>query len=265
MTLRQTKLQLATAHLPTQLDFYEIISYRGSPYFSKKKSLYQNLKSGAVGENLILELLEEYGRRNWTVLRNVWMNKDGDFECDIILLTKFYVYLFEIKHYQKRFTYENGICYYGNREMPRNGIQQARRNRTFLKNICADIVSSDKVRGAILFTGSNCPVDIRTPVDYLDIKDRTEISEFIEQIVAEENRVKEKPLDAERLITRFEQYETMNPYLPIPLISDDMREIRGKISCARCQSFKVSIQHTHIHCACGLHESPRRSYDSYHL
>lgn len=255
MILRKAKLQQATAYLPTQLDFYEILYTRGSSYFSKKKRLYKNLKAGAIGENLVLELLEEYGQRNWTVLRNIWMNKDGDFESDIILLTRFYVYLFEIKHYQKRFTYENGICYYGGREMPQNGIQQARRNCAFLKNICADIVPTEKVRGAILFTGSNCPVDIKTPVDYLDIKDRTEISEFIENIVTEETQTQKRPIDTERLITRFEQYETMNPYLPTPLTQDEMMEIRPGISCARCQNFNVKIHQAYVQCHCGLRES----------
>lgn len=255
MIIKQTELQKASTHLPTQLDFFHILSQRGSAYFSKEKRLYYTLKAGAEGEATVLQLLKEFGRHHWVVLQNVWMNKDGNFESDLILITSHCVYLFEIKHYRKKFTYENGICYYDNNEMPRNGIQQARRNHVYLKNICLDIIPPEQVRAAILFTGKNCDVEIKTAIDYLDIKNRTQIIDFIQKIAIEEEDYLGQPLNADKLIAYFEQYEVMNPYLPTPLTDEEMTEIRGGIYCAHCFNFNLSIHQAYVKCSCGLKES----------
>jgi hypothetical protein len=246
---------MATALQPTQLDFFEILYHRGNAYFSKEKHLYRNLLAGNKGEKIVLQLIEEFGQKDWTVLRNIWLNKDGIFECDLILITRFYLYLIEIKHYQKRFTYENGVCYYDYREMPRNGIEQARRNHVFLREISNGFISPSNVRAAILFTGNNCTVDIKTPIDFLEVKDRTELVEFIEEIAEEEARIQNYPIDTERLIARLEEYEKANPYAPTPLKPEEMTNIRKGMRCMHCHSFNVRIHQAHIECACGLHES----------
>jgi len=255
MKLLHTQLQKETAHLPTQLDFYRILYYRGSSYFSKKKKLYKSLQAGAEGEQLVIDKLKEYGRKHWIVLRNMWMNKNGQFESDIILITSHCVYVFEIKNYTGKFTYENGACLINNREIAHNCVQQARRNYVNIKDICSGLISPKRVKGALLFVGEDNDVEMNTDIDYIDVFNRTQLVGFIKRIVEEEEQYLDYPVDVDSLIARFEQYEISNPYAPDPLTLDEMKEVRGGIYCAHCHTFKVKIHRHKVECDCGLIES----------
>jgi len=255
MKLQQTQLQKETVHLPTQLDFYQILYYRGSSYFSKEKKLYKSLKAGAEGEQLVLDQLREHGRKHWIVLHNVWMDKDGQFESDLILITRHCIYVLEIKNYTGKFTYENGICMINHYEISHNCVQQARRNYVNIKNICRGLINPKKIKGALLFVGEDNEVQMNTDIDYINVFDRIQLVGFIKTIAEEEEQYLNHPIDSAKIIARFEQYEIPNPYAPTPLTLDEMEHIRSGIYCAHCHSYNLEIDKHAVNCPCGLTES----------
>lgn len=74
-------------HLPTQFDFFQILTIRGSDYFTEKKTLFKSLEAGNYGEQKVMKYIQEYAPSHWTVLQNVWLRDFDRFECDLILLT----------------------------------------------------------------------------------------------------------------------------------------------------------------------------------
>lgn len=255
MILQETTLQIENSILPTQLDFYRILAIRGFDYFEREKKLCKSLEAGEEGEKILLKYLKEHGNRNWTVLRNVWLDERGSFECDIILITNHAVYVFEVKNYKGTFSYDNGLCKVGNIEIPNNPIEQARRAYVKVKNICAQLPFNVPVKGALIFVGTDNEVKIHTPVNNIEIIQRNQLINFIREIVAVGNNSYNQQIEPATIISHLEQSEVTNRFAPEPLLKKEMKHIQGGVYCANCHSFDVEIHRHSVECSCGLIES----------
>ena len=102
--------------IPSQFDFLSAANQRGLLKTSSEKNLYRNLEVGAQGEQYVVDMLKKHGQEHWVVLQNLWMDIQGVYESDLILLTSRTPYIFEVKNYDGLFEYEDHRCFLnGNR------------------------------------------------------------------------------------------------------------------------------------------------------
>lgn len=251
----QTSLQQEWKNFPTQLEFLRVLHFRGLSYFKEQKKLYVSLAAGDVGERRVMEYLEAFGGRGWVVLRNVWLNDFGSFECDLILITGHCVYLFEVKNYTGLFEYDQGKCFFEEIETSLNPIAQCRRNVVNVRNILRKFFPNLPIKAAVLFAGDDNDVQIHSAVDDIAIRNRTQLKRFVQGILTEERNTKPHYIPFEKIIAALERFEIPNPYMPEPLTAAELKHVKGGIYCANCQSFEVQISKFKVACSCGLIES----------
>src|SRR5699024_5734842 len=89
MNIRLTAMQELEQKEPTQLDvLHEFDKRKGLKQYPKLKNKLRKLERGYKGEMLLIDYLKKYGESHWVILRNVWLNFFGGFECDVLLITK---------------------------------------------------------------------------------------------------------------------------------------------------------------------------------
>lgn len=254
MQILQTDFQKNTSNLPTMLDFLTVINIRGTNYFNDKKNLYKTVYDGKVGELRVIEYIQTYGNPNWIVLRNIWLNHFGNSECDLILITKYTIYVIEIKNYAGKFTYKNGKCYFNENETTTNPFEQVRKNKVNLQNILKQIYPNLDIQAVTIFAGNDNDVEIQSELHDIKVIIRTQIRSFILQIKnSETNKI--DTLNPQKIIQTLNKFEISNPFMLDPLTPDEMNEIRGGIYCANCNNYNVEFSRLFVHCKCGLTES----------
>ena len=94
---------------------------------------FKRMEAGFYGEEKFHQYLTKFGLEHWTILRNKWLKNDGHFECDFIVITRYAIYVFEVKNYFGKFVYKNGQSYSRGRAITYNPINQARNARLHLQ------------------------------------------------------------------------------------------------------------------------------------
>lgn len=255
MNLIQTTLQKEQIDWPNQLEFLQVIDRRGLTIFSEEKKLCKSLQAGVIGERKLLQYLVTFGSSHWVVLKNLWLKDFKKFECDLLLITKHCIYIFEVKNYQGKFSYKDGKCFFNEVESPLNPLEQVRANAISIRNYLKRHGINLPVKAAVVFTGQDNEVHIHSEIDDIEVVPSSHLRNFIQRLVVEENQSPFHNWSPERLIEVFEKIEILNPFLPEPLAREQMREIKGGIYCANCLSFEVTKTKAAITCACGLKES----------
>lgn len=250
------RLQMADAKFPSAYDFDAICSIRGLDYFKEEKSRFKSLDIGTQGERKVLQYLEDHSPKDWIVLQNIWLKNFDRFECDLILLTRYQVFVIEVKTYQGLFVYEDGRCFYNQTETSLNPFEQIRPNHIHLKNMCWRLSPNIGVQSAVIFAGDDHEVVMKTPLEEIRVVTRNGIRNFIFDIIQQEKRIRANLLDKTAVIEMLEHYEINNPFQPQPLKNTEIEDhIRPGIYCANCHSFQVEIMKNSVICSCGLHES----------
>ena len=95
--------------MPTELEFSTIASHRNLHKTEDEKYKHKRLVKGAIGEEIVFEYLKTYGQKHWIVVRNLWQNYYGEFECDFAIFTGHKFYILEVKNYTGFFTFKDGI------------------------------------------------------------------------------------------------------------------------------------------------------------
>lgn len=241
---------------PSQLDIAHILMKRKKNFDYEEKRSFKRLVSGEAGENVVIEYLKKYGQDHWVVLQNSWLEHFGICECDVVLLTSVGIHLFEVKNYSNSFTYDTGLCYVNGRKIKQNVFSQVEKARSTLKDICNEFSPTIEVSANLVFTGIDCEVAIRTPVNDLNIIARNQLKRNILEIVEEEKQLKfNRKLPLEELVRHIKKYITSNPFLPEPLSPHEIRKLRKGIYCGRCGNFDVLIsKKAYIKCSCGYYE-----------
>lgn len=250
----QLPLQNKNAQLPNQLDFLSVIARRGSSYFAKEKALYKSLHAGHLGEERVIEYIKKYGSSHWRISKNPWFNHLGNFECDLILFTDTFIKILEIKHYSGTFRYDAGKCFFGNKETSLNPIEQVRGNLADTKQMLHKVKPYPNITAAVLFTGDDNDVQIQSVPDEIEIINRTQLRNFITNLVHAENTQPGPPLNLEQIYRELAKYETTSPFMPNPLTPVEMNEIQGGILCGNCHSKQVNIEKFKVSCKCGFVE-----------
>lgn len=260
MELFQTKLSIQDAKRPTELDQLRILCRRKRYVSEDERYQLMRLEAGEAGEETVIQYLREYGCEHWVVLRNVWLSDYGVCECDILLITNHCIYVFEVKNYTGTFTYENGTCLINGRNNKNNCIAQARKAYLNLRDIIQKYARNIKTEGALIFVGIDNMVDIKSPVEDIQVIQRNQLRHFIQKIAEQEQIKAYRPIDKFALIQHLEAQQVSNPYFPKPLTLGEMTEIKKGIYCAHCHSFDVEVgKSQYISCPCGFSEPRDRA------
>lgn len=253
MKIIETSTQKKIAELPTQLDLMEILDKRSGLNY-KEEQKYIRLRDGALGEEDCVKIIASLAKNGWVVIQNLWMDQYGAYESDLILITLYAIYVFEIKNYNGHFEYENGICLVNGQPIPGNCISQIRKAYINMKNICKKAGINVDVHGVLVFIGEHNTVNIHSPVDDIDILLRHQLKKYILQIIQKENHRRRK-IDLHKLLKVFDQKTVPNPYSLDPISEEELKSLRSGIYCANCGNFNLTTDKHYVKCSCGMHES----------
>ena len=254
MILSQTVLQKEVSMLPSSLIFHQAKKDRGLLHTNKEIRNLNRLKRGAIGEEKVFNLFKSEGRKHWVVLRNLWMDDDRSFECDFLVITSNCIYTFEIKHLTGHFIYQNSSCEINGSKMDYDLIQQARKPYIKLRKILDRVSSVIPLKGAIVFSSDKNKVTINSLVADIDVLQMPDLYEYIQRMKQDETANLGEILPVNQLIKIFENYEIVDPFLPEPVSTTDMVNVRKGVYCANCKSYSVEITTNYVICLCGLHE-----------
>lgn len=254
LNIYQTPQQINAANYPTLLDFEEVLFVR-QPYYNDR--YLQNLRAGEAGEQEVIQFLIDYGQSDWTIIRNIWANFFGRFECDLIVMTRLGLLVFEVKNYNGDFVYKDNDCIKDGILLPDNVFTQAKRNFRKVKDLIRKSHSTLKVEGAIIFIGEHNTVTIDSPVTDIKVLRRNELKKYISNFAEMEKNYFQE-IDYGPFIRNLETYEVINTIVPEPINEASFKKLRKGIYCAKCQNFNVSIKKFSIHCSCGFVENRER-------
>lgn len=246
----QTSILEATAKQPTKLDFERIILQRTRYPSNDEVYSLKRKEAGASGEQMVYNYLEHYGKDDWIVVRNIWLNNGTLFEGDLILLTNQGPYLFEVKNYSTDYIYENGVSTWNDHRFSGNPVNQTQGNMVNLENIFKGI----KVQGCLALIGKDNYIEINSEVPDIKIIKRNELKRVILKIVEKDNEYRGEPANYNFLLRQLEVYETFPRQRPKSLTDNQINKLRKGIYCLRCKNFDVAVNREKVSCGCGFTE-----------
>lgn len=238
-----------TTTQPIEYEFQKVAIQRKLITSSNQHKQFKRIEAGTIGENYFKNILNEFGQKHWSFMQNVWLHDFTDFECDYLLFTSHYVYVFEIKNYFGRFEYLNGQCRSRGVDITYNPINQAHNATIHLRNLLSGV----PVRGVLVFIGEHNQVHIHDEIDYIDILCRNDIYQYIQDIIAEENQT-QLAINSASIISILQKHMIESPYPFKPYYPSQMVKRNMGIFCARCGKGLDWTRQSYITCTCGFHE-----------
>lgn len=255
MNIYFTEIAKEMSRIPTDYEFQKLAVQRELMTSKKELARFNRVQAGAAGEDRFYEIMNEFGSEHWYLLRNSWFSDYTDFECDFILITRHCVYVFEVKNYFGRFVYHNGQCSSRGVDITYNPINQARNAAVHMRQLTQKLSIDIPVKGVLVFIGEHNDVYIGDEIDYIDIISSNQVYQYIQKIITEEAHSPHR-INAQKLISYYEQFEILKPYLPIPFSKEEVRKYgKAGTTCARCGNFNVNKVRSYIVCDCGYRES----------
>ena len=255
MNIRLTAMQELEQKEPTHLDvLHEFDKRKGLKQYPKLKNKLRKLERGYKGEMLLIDYLKKYGESHWVILRNVWLNFFGGFECDVLLITKSGLYPFEVKNYSNTFYLKDNIGKINEIELSKHPVSQGQNAVLSLKAIFKHLPTPPDVIGSVLFIGADSKVDIQDDVLHLNILLRNDLKDFILDIAQKERAYKGPKMNLNKILKTLSQHEIKNQFPAISLYSKLKQQIQSGIICSHCGSFDLEITKTYVTCKCGMHE-----------
>lgn len=239
---------------PSPLDLLSIINIRSPELFIESERLFHSLSSGEMGEQEVIRNFKAHGRKHWHFIRNFWADVNGTFESDLILITRYFVYVFEVKNYTGIFEYDEGIAKMNGMDINADCVFQARRSFKNIQKLLAPLIGSKNVKGALIFVGEHNEVHIHSRVEDIEIVQRNQLLRFIQKIAQEEDAYYNGEMAIEPVLLKLEKVQRENPFTADPLTSEQMKHVRSGIVCAQCSSFNLEISRKYAKCSCGYIE-----------
>lgn len=251
-----TKTQELYKDIPTRLDLLRELNKRGAliDHEDLRKQL-EWLERGFEGEQILLEYLEKHGENHWVILKNVWVKYYDLFECDLILITHYGIYIFEVKNYSGTFELKNNVGTINGNESSKHPITQGQNLVINLNKILQKSSNQLYVSGVVTFVGADNIVNIYDELTNIDVVRRNELRNYIWKIGNEERYSNGYPIDMEQILKAIDQYEVPPPHPPEKDIPAEVfQNVRGGICCCYCGNFDLKTTTRYIYCECGMIE-----------
>lgn len=252
-----TNTQKLYKDTPTRLDLLRELNKRNALIHNDdlQKEL-ERLERGLEGERILIEYIEKNGEEHWTILKNVWFNYFGRFECDLLLLTTSGIYAFEVKNYSGTFELKNNVSTINGNAVGKSAISQAQNITTSLNKILHESINKLQLSGAVAFVNADNIVNIYDQVSDLSIIKRNKLRKYIWEISQTDRNYSGYPIKQDLILKALEKYETVHPYPPDNNLPNEVfNNIQKGIRCSHCGSFSLNITKKYISCDCGMHES----------
>ncbi|WP_146549768.1 nuclease-related domain-containing protein [Rummeliibacillus suwonensis] len=214
---------------------------RLSPTDSKKQELedeFNRINAGDIGEKMVMETLEQLQLPyEFYIFHNLGLRIESNIQVDILLLTKYYLVIFEVKNIKGTIEFQqnpsqlirtlpNGIIQGFN-----SPISQLEEYKYQLKHFLSNHRMEIPVLGTIIFPFSSS--FIKHPAEKITILRKNEIKTFLRNIP-----INRKPL-TEGHMKSLKQYflnnhQEFNPYPLINRYSIQKETISNGVICPRC-------------------------------
>ncbi len=214
----------------------------------------EHLEKGFAGERWVLDTFSEFGQKHWKILQNVWLDYQGVFECDFLVLTTVGMYTFEIKNYSGKFSFQNSTCLLNGKKISHNPIYQAQKAKVLIESLLQEKFPRMSVQGILLFIGEHHTVEIADRVDDLQILMRNELRNYIWAMERTERNLQGTGFDIDACAAWLEPFRTINPFGPEPIDLKTKEQLRRGICCSNCGRFDVDTKKSFVTCGCGMHE-----------
>lgn len=256
MEIIETEFQKQLGCGLTRLDVLREINKRGGlENHSDLKSEWTRLEKGFAGERILLDYLEKYGENDWSVLRNVWLDYFGEFECDLLLATYTGLYGFEVKNYSRKIEVVNNEAWMLGEAMSKNPISQTRNMAGNLNKIFKNNSELPKLQGVLALVGEDNGVKNHESVTDVKVLARGDIRDYIWNIVQNERNYPGYPIDPELVLRGLAKFEKESSFVSEALPGVTEKYIKNGICCNRCGNFDLDTSKNYIVCSCGVHES----------
>lgn len=249
----RSKKQKEADQLPSRLEVLREYDKRHA-LNDKYKDELRRLEAGHRGEMLVLEYLNEYGLPHWKVIKNIWLEHYGIFECDLLLITGINWHPFEIKHYSGQYELKDmqWSCY--GKLLPNNPISQSQKVLIHFYNLASENQLPVNIKGSIIFTGEHFDLKIVGSVADLEIITLNQLRDYIQDIAWKEKNTYSKKIDVDSIMNFIEKYETTNPFPAEDLYEALGDKLTKGVKCCHCGTFDVNFHRTYVSCSCGMHE-----------
>jgi len=257
MKVLQTERQIEKSKFPTKIDVLRELNKRDALNQELQDEL-KRLEDGYAGEQAVLKMIEEFGKDHWVVIKNVWLDYYGKFECDLLLLTNAAIYPFEIKNYSGTFEFRNSQCLINGKRVGHNAITQAQKVTINLENIIKQQFFNASIKGTIAFIGRHNEVIIYDEIEDIQIVMANQLRKHIWNIGKEERDFQGPPIDIQGIVRKLAAIETDNPFNRNNITEGIKKRVKKGIRCSYCGGFNVDTSKSYITCECKMHE-PREN------
>ena len=216
--------------------------------FTSLQEEFLNEQKGTQGEEDFEKFLFENGSPDWVILKNVWLDCRGVFECNYLVFTKAREYLFEIKNYTGSYVYRKSQWFRSGKPMSHNPLSQVQKAKTKLQAIFP------KIKGVLVFIGEFNPVEMHEKVPSIQIVERNELMALVWEMKREEQRHRGYGLNKEAILNKLAPYEISNPYQNKPILKEALNAIKPGICCSGCANFDLVKEGGFYICGCGVYE-----------
>ena len=245
--------------VPNELEVLEVLSKRRFSQNHEDVRKLKRLRAGAVGEEVVADYLNKYGRSKWLLMQNFWLDYFGTLECDGLLVARRDLYVLEVKNYSGLYEYENGLSKLNGRELSVNPVYQTQKATMKVRELVSSRFPNIKVLGVLLFVGIDSQIRIKSEGLDILIVQRHELKSFIESIAEEELSGWSNGENLNDVVQFIQTHQTKNPYPVEPLTPEVFAGLQKGILCESCANSTVAVTKKFVKCRCGHIESREKA------
>ncbi|HLR92382.1 MAG TPA: nuclease-related domain-containing protein [Atopostipes sp.] len=255
MKILHTEVQKSVIQKPTKFEVLREVNKRdGLHGFPKLAGEYERLNKGYEGEAMFIHFLKAYGANHWVILRNIWFEYFGEFEIDVLLITRAGIYGFEVKNYTGVLELQNNQCKRNGEVIGHDPFSQAQRIAANSSGIFKRLSNQWKIQTVLTFIGENNKLKVHDSVDGIEVISRNELYFFTQQIMKEESNHMSHPLEIQSVLSALSGYEISGPSKEKKISNEVKENIYRGIICCNCGNQHLNTRKSYMICSCGMHE-----------
>lgn len=241
--------------IASTLDILVELNKRNALDIKLKKQLAY-LESKKQGLQIVLSVFEEYAKKHWRYMTDVMVDPSDDIQCNLLVLTSTHLYTMEINHFEGDYVLKDGVSFVDGYRSDNHPIRTARnvslglQNRMQSSQVPIDLI----VKSAAIFTNSRHITDIRDEVRDIDIIEKDQLEDFIQQMVREENELGPRKHLPKNHIQWVTQIDDDYPFHTFQLPDKLKPFIKKGPRCVLCDDFNMNIGRFFTFCPCGAME-----------
>lgn len=250
-------MQNFTKLLPSRLELLRELDKRKALHFQEElQEELLRLEKGLAGEELVHTYLKKYGKKDWVVLRNIWLQYYGSFEIDLLLLTRAGIYVFEVKNYTGKYEFSNNQCLINGKIVGNNAVHQAQKALVNLRGILSSYSNFNRLHltGLLAFVGEHHCVKLHDEPRDIEVVMRNTLRARIWEILEEERNYQGRSVNVQACKQFFEKIQQTNPLKLNDLSEVTLSSIQPGVCCSRCGNFNVVFKNKRLTCSCGMYE-----------